>query len=327
MKQIIPKGWYFCAESSEIKPGKVIAKKLFGEKLILWRTHSGILNISRAICPHLGSDLSKLGKVKGETLQCFSHDYTYNGAGDCVATGFNSLPTCHKNVLKCYPVHEINGFVMAWFAGDGAAANWQMPATLFDIPSHRYVRSDFVFSVPIETINEDNFDVGHLYKWHNVYDIKTTPVEHSGPMISISHSFKRHSILFKKPLKPPLHFLTKEVNSRYSSTLYGHGLTDSYIDIFNLGIHLQDLIWCTPIDANRTMYTTFVRLLERKSQSFILSLLRPLIFRACVWRLRQEHKIEGHGFWENQTKTVSPILTEVEQKLIGPYREWCQQFV
>ncbi|MBV8801430.1 MAG: Rieske 2Fe-2S domain-containing protein [Gammaproteobacteria bacterium] len=326
MDKTIPKGWYFCAESSEIKPGKIVAKILFGQKIIIWRTTSGTIHISLAVCPHLGSDLGKLGTVQGEYLQCFSHSYTYNGQGDCVSTGFNTLPSCHKNVLKNFPVQEMNGFILVWYAEDNSSPDWYIPSELMQ-PNHSYVRSNFIFKVPIETINEDNFDVGHLYKWHNIYDVQTTPIEQNNHTISISHSFKRHSILFNKPFKPPFHFLTKGIHSRYSSTLYGHGLTDSYIDIFNLDIHLQDLIWCTPIDAEHTMYTTFVRLMKNSDKFYFLSnILSRIIFHACVWRLRREHKKEGHLFWENQSRIQSPILTDVESKLIGPYRRWCLQF-
>ena len=101
----IPSGWYFCAESSEVKAGEVIAKALFGKNLILWRTESGVLQISDAVCPHLGSDLGKLGKVRGEHLQCFSHKYTYNSDGDCVSTGFKTLPCRNKKALRHLPVH------------------------------------------------------------------------------------------------------------------------------------------------------------------------------------------------------------------------------
>lgn len=329
---LIPSGWYFCAESSEIKSGQIVAKKLFGEKIILWRTQSGTLNASHSICPHLGSDLSKLGKIKEEFLQCFSHDYTYNGRGDCVATGVGLLPSCHKQVLKSFPVQEKGGFVLIWYDHLARQPSWQIPVDIFNIPSHQFIRSDFKFKVPIEIINEDNFDVGHLYKWHHVFDVRTTPVELNQYMISISHCFKRHSILFKKPLKPPFNFLSREINSKYSSTLYGHGLTNSFIYIFNFDIHLQDLIWCTPINAEQTMYTTFIRLLPSNKKRKFLSrwgadLLRYFIFRACVFRMRQEHKHEGFGFWENQNKVLQPILTEKEFKLIGPYRTWCTQFV
>lgn len=327
----IPKGWYFCAESSDIKPGKLIEKHLFGQKIILWRTISGVLNMTTAICPHLGSDLGKLGRVFGENLRCFSHDYTYNTAGDCVATGQKELPVCHKQVLRKFPLFEKGGFVIVWYDANRSDPSWYIPDAVFTIDSKQFIRSNFEFEVAIETINEDNFDVGHLYKWHNVHSVKTTPVERKGPTISISHAFKRHSILFKKPLPSPFDFLTKEIKSQYRSTLYGHGLTNSFIDVFNLHIHMQDLIWCTPINDNRTMYTTFLRLLPNvqsrgKIKNMLASLIRPLIFKSCIWRLRQEHKHEGHGFWERQTRMAFPILTNTEEKLIGPYRDWCKQF-
>ncbi len=323
---MIPKGWYFCAESTEIKCAQVVAKQLFGQRLVFWRTESGKLNVSHAVCPHLGSDLGKLGRVKGENLQCFSHDYTYNNNGDCVATGFRELPLCSKNVLRCYPVREKNGFVLVWYDAKNSEPEWHIPDDIFNVPSSKYVRSNFEFKVALEVLNEDNFDVGHLYKWHHVHDVKSSPVVCAGPSISISHHFRRHSILVKKPLKPPLAFLTKEIRSCYSSTLYGHGLTNSFIEIFNLGIRLHDLIWCTPIDAKTTMYTTFVRLVTPPQRSLPRRCLDALIFRACVRRLRQEHKHEGHGFWERQTKVENPILTATESKLIHPYRQWCQQF-
>jgi len=71
----IPSGWYFCAASADVAPGQVLRKELFGEAWALWRSESGALHVSSAVCPHLGSDLGKLGRVRGEHLQCFSHRY------------------------------------------------------------------------------------------------------------------------------------------------------------------------------------------------------------------------------------------------------------
>ena len=39
-KTSIPSGWYYCADSSEIKRGQVVRKQLFGETLAMWRTQS-----------------------------------------------------------------------------------------------------------------------------------------------------------------------------------------------------------------------------------------------------------------------------------------------
>lgn len=333
MSNSMPSGWYFCVESKEVKPGQVVRREFFGQALAVWRTESGVLNISDAACPHLGSDLSKLGKVVGEHLQCFSHDYTYNADGDCVATGFKSLPCRSKQVMNMWPVHEVSGFVLVWYDANRLAPTWRIPASVFDSEgtSVDFVRSDFEFEVPVETLNEDNFDVGHLYKWHNVTDVVTEPVQCDGPTISIAHNFKRHSILFEKPLPKPFSILSNEITSRYSSTLYGHGLTASFIDVFNMGVHMQDLIWVTPISPTRIKYTTFLRRVlptgkRNLAQRIADILIQPLIFQFSVWRLRQEHKIEGQGFWENQTRVENPILTEKERTLIEPYREWCKQF-
>lgn len=329
----IPSGWYFAAESKQVKKGQVLRMALFGKVLVLWRTESGTLFISDAVCPHLGSDLGKLGKVVGENLQCFSHGYTYNGAGDCVATAAKTLPCRHKSVMNQSPVHEIGGFILAWHDANGLPPAWRIPDHVFDDAGTtvKYVRSDFEFEVPVETLNEDNFDVGHLYTWHNVTDVRTRPIQVDGPTISIAHDFHRHSILFEKPLPKPLSFLARPIDSQYSSTLYGHGLTASYIHIFNLGVHLQDMIWVTPLSPTRIKYTTFLRrvlptgnrsLLQKLSDIF----LQPIIFRFSVYRLRQEHRLEGQGFWENQSPVKNPILTEQEQALIYPYRQWCKQF-
>ena len=110
------------------------------------------------------------------------------------------------------------------------------------------------------------------------------------------------------------------MKSRYGSTLYGHGLTYSYIDIFNFDYHLQDFIFVTPIHAGRILYTTFLRrTLPRGRRSvrqlFVDKVVHPLLFPAIVQRLRREHEHEGHGFWEAQSRVESPILTERERAL------------
>src|SRR3954469_16065616 len=122
----IPSGWYYCADSREIPRGKVVRKELFGQVLALWRTRSGALRVSDATCPHLGSDLGKLGKVEGEHLQCFSHRFEYDGAGNCAKTPRGAA--CRtQGVLRTFPVHEIGGFVLAWYDANGRAPGWCIP--------------------------------------------------------------------------------------------------------------------------------------------------------------------------------------------------------
>jgi len=328
----IPSSWYYCADSSEIAPGHVIRRKFFGQDLAFWRTESGILHVSHSVCPHRGSDLVQLGSVKGETLQCFSHDYTFNGDGDCVETGQGSLPCQSKDALRQFPVHEIGTFVLVWFDIDGEEPTWKIPDHIFSFDRKGpFVKSQFEFRCAVETINEDNFDVGHLYKWHELSTVDSTIPKVDGHTISVVHDFKRHSILFDHALPGPLRHLPQEISSRYGSTLYGHGLTFSFIDLDAFDFHVQDFIFATPINTTKTLYTTFLRRVlpatkETTRAGLLRRLLHPILFRMFVYRLRREHLYEGHQFWENQHRVENPIITDGEREMLEPYWEWCRQF-
>ena len=331
----IPSGWYFCEESKNIAATHVVRKELFGQVIVLWRTQSGVLHISDATCPHMGSDLGKLGRVQGEHLKCFSHDYTFDGAGNCVKTHFKTPPCRTQNVLYSWPVHEIGGFVMVWYDAHRAQPPWSIPESIFDT-THKgpFVRSQFTFDVSVDILNQDNFDVGHLYKWHELKNVVSSKATCDGPTISVVHDFTRHSIFFQKPLPGLLKILSQEITSRYGSTLYGHGLTYSYIDLQKFDFHVQDFIFATPISSHRTLYTTFLRRIlpdphkkESLQKRILNAAFHPILFRLFLRRLRKEHLTEGHGYWENRSHVSNPILTNEERTLIDPYQKWCRQFV
>jgi phenylpropionate dioxygenase-like ring-hydroxylating dioxygenase large terminal subunit len=322
----IPSSWYYAAESREIGRGAVLRRELFGTTLALWRTESGVLHASDATCPHLGSDLGRLGKVVGEQLQCFSHRFEYDGDGNCAKTP-RSTPCRSRNVLPMWPVHEAGGFVMIWYDAARRAPTWRIPDEIFSTAGKgRFVKSQYVFDCSVQTINEDNFDVGHLYNWHELTRVKSSLPRVDGHTISVTHDFERHSILVKRPLPPPLDILTRKIVSRYGSTLYGHGLTYSFIDLPAFDFSTQDFIWPTPLSATRTLYTTFLRRNLPSGKRTLRHLLHPVLFPMFVLRLRGEHRSEGHGFWENQRRVDHPIITEEERAMLEPYWEWCKQF-
>ena len=96
-------------------------------------------------------------------------------------------------------------------------------------------------------------------------------------------------------------------------------------------VALRSVIGETPISATRTLYTTFLRRRlptgkRTLRQKLVDNLVHPLLFPAFVWRLRGEHRHEGHGFWENQTRLAAPNVTDEERKMLEPYWQWCKQF-
>ncbi|MEM7159956.1 MAG: Rieske 2Fe-2S domain-containing protein [Myxococcota bacterium] len=332
MSPAIPSSWYYVCETSEVAVGEIRRVEAFGRTLALWRTQSGAVHATDATCPHLGTDLTKRGRVVGEELECFTHKFRYDGAGDCVATGTGEMPCRSQGVLRKYPVQETAGFVLVWYDAHGREPTWTIPEAPLGYEGRgRPWKSQYVFETCAQTINEDNFDIGHLYSWHELHEVASAPVEVYGPRLRIVHDFRRHSLVLKKPLPPPFDVLSQEIVSRYSADLYGHGLTLSQIDLPTVDFHVEDVIWVTPIDDKRIRYTTFLRQIRPQGartlrQRMLDRVLHPLLVPIFVARLRQEHRHEGYGFWQNQTHIADPILRESENEYVGVYREWCKQF-
>jgi phenylpropionate dioxygenase-like ring-hydroxylating dioxygenase large terminal subunit len=74
--------WHPVARSSDLPEASVLASKLLGEELVIWRVH-GEAKVWQDLCVHRGTRLS-LGKPDGDLLQCAYHGWTYDSAGQCV---------------------------------------------------------------------------------------------------------------------------------------------------------------------------------------------------------------------------------------------------
>jgi phenylpropionate dioxygenase-like ring-hydroxylating dioxygenase large terminal subunit len=74
--------WFAVAWSREVTAGQLVARRLLGLDLVLWRSAQG-LHCWRDLCVHRGAKLS-LGKLCGERLVCPYHAWEYNADGQCV---------------------------------------------------------------------------------------------------------------------------------------------------------------------------------------------------------------------------------------------------
>lgn len=52
-----PNGWYVI-HSHEVKSREIITKRFAGKDILLFRTESGKLAVTRPYCPHMGGHLS-----------------------------------------------------------------------------------------------------------------------------------------------------------------------------------------------------------------------------------------------------------------------------
>jgi phenylpropionate dioxygenase-like ring-hydroxylating dioxygenase large terminal subunit len=79
---ILTHDWYPLVRSTDLPEGKVVAGRLLGEDLVLWRA-GGQPRAWQDLCIHRGTRLS-LGSVEGDLLKCPYHGWSYDSGGLCV---------------------------------------------------------------------------------------------------------------------------------------------------------------------------------------------------------------------------------------------------
>ena len=115
--------WYVAAKSADLKPGRLLAKTLLGEPVLLARGTDGEAFALRDICPHRGIPL-RYGTVEGASVRCCYHGWRFDGSGTCV-----EIPSLHDGQavdmarIRCgaFPCRERHGLLWVYFAADGEA--------------------------------------------------------------------------------------------------------------------------------------------------------------------------------------------------------------
>jgi phenylpropionate dioxygenase-like ring-hydroxylating dioxygenase large terminal subunit len=116
--------WYYGVPGAYLKPGRVRAKTILGEPLLLGRDRAGQVFALRDICPHRGMPLSR-GRFDGREIECCYHGWRFDTAGRCTAIpslieGQPFEPGRIK--VAAYPVREVQGNVWVFFGDDPAGA-------------------------------------------------------------------------------------------------------------------------------------------------------------------------------------------------------------
>jgi phenylpropionate dioxygenase-like ring-hydroxylating dioxygenase large terminal subunit len=104
--------WFAVAWSREVEPGQLVARRLLGRNIVLWRSAEGV-QCWRDLCVHRGAQLS-LGRLCGERLVCPYHAWEYNSSGQCVhMPSHPGQPPPAKAHAQTYRAQERYGIVWA----------------------------------------------------------------------------------------------------------------------------------------------------------------------------------------------------------------------
>jgi phenylpropionate dioxygenase-like ring-hydroxylating dioxygenase large terminal subunit len=104
-------GWYWALPSKELKLGQVKPVILLGRDLAIYRGTDGKVVTFDAYCPHMGAHLAE-GKVEGNGLRCFFHNWKFDPQGSCV-----DIPCLGKPFpvqVKSWYTTEKYGLIWVW---------------------------------------------------------------------------------------------------------------------------------------------------------------------------------------------------------------------
>ena len=168
----IVEGWYWVIPSRKLRRGKAKAVTVMGRDLAVYRTGSGEAKIFDAYCPHMGCHLA-LGKVEGDCLRCFFHNWSFDAEGQCVDVPSMDQPPLGTEV-RTRRATEQNGLLWVWVSDDDSSEPDHLPAepeelsgTEFEFAVGREFRKACHPNVVmINAIDEQHFRTVHRIPGH-----------------------------------------------------------------------------------------------------------------------------------------------------------------
>ncbi len=198
-----PRGWFAVARTSEISADRPVELRYLGRKLAAYRKSDGSPAIMDAVCPHMGANLAKGGRIDADGLRCPFHEWRFGADGTC-----NHIPYAKlippKAKVRCFPARDINGLVYIWHDPEEREPDYELP----DLPEwndntwSRWKPVDkFIATHPREVI--DNIaDKGHfgpvhgqtVEYWENKFEgYKATQIQGGGHKSLATSDTKLHT--------------------------------------------------------------------------------------------------------------------------------------
>ncbi|RAS69720.1 Rieske-like 2Fe-2S protein [Lentzea atacamensis] len=316
-----PDGWFAVGFSSEFPVGRVLRRNFMGEELVVYRTRSGRVCVTRPFCPHLGAHLGYGGRVEAENIVCPFHHFAFGPSGDCVRTGTGAPPP-PKARLDTLEVREVNGMVLVWHHAQGATPQWEIPPVPtdgFPATAHR----TFTLVDHPQDIVENSVDWAHFRPVHKLaIEVRKPPFFHGRTMELEYDGTGDHggNLGF---------FSLLTANATVKVTGLGWITADAWVP--KLGIRLLVWVLSTPIDPVRIDLRIVVtaRLWAPPGRLTPPRSLMPIAVSRLATRaitplfcfdLKNDFPI-----WENKIYQDRPRLTQGDGP-ITPFRRWASQF-
>ena len=159
--------WYVVAESSDLKKDQVLARKVMGEWLAVFRDENGKVVVMQDRCKHRAAQLSR-GKVCHGKLQCPYHGWVYGKEGHVVAVpseGDNFKQTA-KRKGHSYITCEIDDYIYVCLAESGSTEEKPFAMRHYKEKGWKTIRLVNRFDNNVTNCVENFIDIPHTVYVH-----------------------------------------------------------------------------------------------------------------------------------------------------------------
>jgi 3-ketosteroid 9alpha-monooxygenase subunit A len=299
-----PSGWFQVAYADEVKAGEVKPITAFGKQLVMFRTESGKVSVLDAYCPHLGAHIGHGGRVKGETVECPFHAWSFGTDGQCAGVPYSAkIPP--RSSLNCWPVNEVNGLVMVWHDIDKKPPAWEVPHVP-EFSSEDWttpIRRDWVIRTHNQETAENVVDKAHFRYLHGTQNMPDSVLE-----------WDAHKIHMVTPttMKTPMGLVKGQVESHTTGLGFSTTRFTGIVDTLLIGAVL-------PIDDD-DIHLRFTFTVRKIGVADVMSNVAKAFVAEVSRQLEQDKPV-----WENKVYLDRPLICDGDGP-VGQFRRWANQF-
>lgn len=317
-----PEGWYCLGFSSELAPGAVLARRIAGQEVVLFRGQNGIATALDAYCPHLGAHFAHGGRVEENCLRCPFHAFHFDQTGQCVRTEYGTKPP-PKAKARRWPLIERMGVMFIFVGAEGTSPPWELP----EVSTEGWTAwrwHQWQMRGHVQEIAENSVDIGHFTHIHKYEAVKTiSPLKTQGFYLNARYGMRRPAGLFSQ---------TDGIETEFEIHQYGLGLARVEVVVTNMGLKTRQLVLATPLDEEQIcLRIAFsVQVPERSTQLHPLLAVVPRTWQAELVahsgiRAFVEDVSQDIPIWQNKQFMRRPALADGDGP-VGAYRRWARQF-
>jgi vanillate O-demethylase monooxygenase subunit len=160
----IRNAWYVAAWTHEIAPGRIHARAIIDQPLVLYRTADGIVALEDR-CPHRFAPLS-MGRLEGDALRCMYHGLKFAPDGRCIEIpGQKLIP--QRACVRRFPLEVVGSWIWVWMGEADKADRAAIPPTIaLDDPAYRLQAGQLDYDAHYLLIDDNLLDLSHLSFTH-----------------------------------------------------------------------------------------------------------------------------------------------------------------